>query len=446
MTQLLIQNKGLVEVEAFQLMGASTKRDDNTKIGMFGSGNKFAIACLLRNKIDIKVYAGLTEIKITTKKKHFRGQDFDVILFNGAESSLTLQMGKDWEVWQALRELYANALDEEYALMVSVDNIEPMEDYTNIYIDLSNPQVKDFIKNKSKYFAVDTKEIFANNIGRILPKTGSQINIFRKGIKCDNEYSTSLFDYDLYNISINESRILERNWDVAENMWNLIFECDKAIVINKFINSWKPNMVNQEVFNQEWENERARSCMVDLGKTTIISDKWKELLSDKWFVPNYLYDLATDSEKQKCYIVGVDIYVVLKYNMGKESILPPSLLDIGDNGSKTFQQVDPTGIQEQVYVKAIDFINDSGLPIFPHYSIIVGRFSDPDVMGSVIKVTNTIVVGTGSLDKGVHETVNTIIEEYIHLKSGAPDCTRHFQTASIDELINYIKVIKNIIL
>lgn len=54
MNYLKISNKGLLDVEALTLLGASSKRGDNTKIGMFGSGNKFSLAYLLRNNYNIK--------------------------------------------------------------------------------------------------------------------------------------------------------------------------------------------------------------------------------------------------------------------------------------------------------------------------------------------------------------------------------------------------------
>lgn len=50
---LKIENEGTVPVEAFTLIGASSKRDDSSKIGMFGSGNKYALAYLLRNNYGI---------------------------------------------------------------------------------------------------------------------------------------------------------------------------------------------------------------------------------------------------------------------------------------------------------------------------------------------------------------------------------------------------------
>ena len=82
MHYLKISNKGLLDVEALTLLGASSKRGDNTKIGMFGSGNKFSLAYLLRNNYELRIFSGLEEIKLTTIEKTFRDKKFNIILVN----------------------------------------------------------------------------------------------------------------------------------------------------------------------------------------------------------------------------------------------------------------------------------------------------------------------------------------------------------------------------
>ena len=52
-----IESKGNIDPQAFVLLGASTKRDDESKIGFFGSGLKYSIAYLLRNNIEFKVFS-----------------------------------------------------------------------------------------------------------------------------------------------------------------------------------------------------------------------------------------------------------------------------------------------------------------------------------------------------------------------------------------------------
>jgi len=52
---ILIQNDGEIETNSFELIGASTKRDDKTKIGFFGSGLKYSIAYMMRKGIEFKI-------------------------------------------------------------------------------------------------------------------------------------------------------------------------------------------------------------------------------------------------------------------------------------------------------------------------------------------------------------------------------------------------------
>lgn len=59
------------------------------------------------------------------------------------------------------------------------------------------------------------------------------------------------------------------------------------------------------------------------------------------------------------------------------------------------------------------------------------------LVGAAMK--DVIYVSEICFEKGVNEVVNTIIEEFIHLKYGVQDCTRGFQTAAISELITYMK-------
>ena len=53
-----ITSKGEIDIRAFSLVGATSKRNDNSKIGMFGSGLKYTLSYLLNNNIDFRVFSG----------------------------------------------------------------------------------------------------------------------------------------------------------------------------------------------------------------------------------------------------------------------------------------------------------------------------------------------------------------------------------------------------
>lgn len=241
---LVISNNGVVEKEAFTLVGASTKRDDSSSIGQFGSGNKYALAYLLRNNIPVRIFTDGEELPVSVENTKFRDKDFGVIHIGGQPTSLTTDMGGcDWELWQAIRELYCNALDEgeEEPLCVTHD-ISPFacSGRTAIVIDYTD-EVKAFMMNFHLYFCQNTPIVYEDKcVGRILEKKSpeGELRIYRKGILVDvikTDSKEALYDYDFNDIHINESRVSDYYWQTPEKILELFFSTENKHLIQKFM-------------------------------------------------------------------------------------------------------------------------------------------------------------------------------------------------------------------
>ena len=102
---IMIRNKGKIIPQDIILMGSSTKRGDETKIGQFGSGSKFSLSWLLRNDCKPSIYSGKEEISIETRMVEHRGHPRDVIYVAGENTNITTELGLKWTCWMALREL-----------------------------------------------------------------------------------------------------------------------------------------------------------------------------------------------------------------------------------------------------------------------------------------------------------------------------------------------------
>lgn len=103
-------NSGLMELDVVRTMGVSIKTEN--AIGYFGTGLKYAIATLLRTDHVVKMIIGGVVYTFSTVKKEIRGKEFQFIMMNEEQLAFTTELGRDWQVWQAYRELYSNCLDE----------------------------------------------------------------------------------------------------------------------------------------------------------------------------------------------------------------------------------------------------------------------------------------------------------------------------------------------
>ncbi|MCK5775377.1 MAG: hypothetical protein KAH25_04340, partial [Bacteroidales bacterium] len=157
---LRIQSIGEIEVGALTLLGASSKKDEDSAIGLFGSGAKYAIANLLRNGVQFKIFSGTREVVISTVRKTFRNKDFDVITVDGSETSLTTTMGgEEWnKPFPVFRELYSNALDEGNADLRVMKTISGIEGTTSIFLEYTEDYAE-FFTNFDEYFAYETVEL-----------------------------------------------------------------------------------------------------------------------------------------------------------------------------------------------------------------------------------------------------------------------------------------------
>lgn len=110
-----------LDLTAFTTFGISAKPNSQSPIGYFGTGLKYAVAVLCRLGLEIEVFIDGVEYVFYAKPVDFRGTTFQQLAMKKRRGLLpwryetlpyTTELGKNWEVWQAFRELYSNTVDE----------------------------------------------------------------------------------------------------------------------------------------------------------------------------------------------------------------------------------------------------------------------------------------------------------------------------------------------
>jgi len=243
---ILIENPGVAAVESFTLLGASNKVGSDA-IGQFGSGTKFGVLTLLRRGLRPIIYSGNLRIEFGTTKIVFDGAEQEQVYINlsGKDRdgkqvkrrenlSVVLRYGEiDWknDVKLALREFVSNALDATNgdATQITIGvvggpyGVEPRAKAgtTRVYIPCDDAgECESYITNIEENFLHFGNKPWKHTsiIEKIAP---SPAKIYRRGVLIRTVNKTSLFDYNLNDLPLDEARIA--------NDWTVQHYCAKSL-------------------------------------------------------------------------------------------------------------------------------------------------------------------------------------------------------------------------
>ena len=254
-TFLKIENPGVCPIEGFILLGATSKRladnDSPYTVGQFGSGNKHALNVLLRANLQPVVFCGNHRLEFTTKPGKMKALEGDtaynrVVVKHGGtdetgssvtyseELSQTDEYGiLDWNcLGMAFREFVSNSIDAAIAVnkqangnakwpwdgvkieLVPEEKVRAKRGYTRVFVPADNEEVIRFFANLGKWFLHFSEP--ESILTAILPKKARNLDpdcktavIYRRGVRVreiDQYSSESLFDYNLNDLRVDESR------------------------------------------------------------------------------------------------------------------------------------------------------------------------------------------------------------------------------------------------
>lgn len=283
MRYISFENDGALDLWNLMLMGASTKRGDKSKIGQYGSGWKYALATLLREDIPISIYSGGKSIQIGMRSVTMGTEDFNMVTVDGKDTNFTTDLGPDWKVWMAIREIYCNSLDEPHSAVNQHQSLPPLsiidKTRTRIIIGIT-PEVQAIIDNWMDYFSFErTDDVIALPGVKVFEKLHKQKSIiYRKGIKVAESSKPGVFDYDFEDVDINEIREAKDFYQVESLLKNAMTARLDADVIYRILSSegtWE-----KDIDFHFWDRLDKASWGAAIGQRVVVPMEFSDQLTD----------------------------------------------------------------------------------------------------------------------------------------------------------------------
>lgn len=385
---IIFRNPGLADLRALTTLGVNVKPNSTNPIGYFGTGFKFAVATLLRHDCSIVLWRGLDRHVITAKPVTIRGESFSIVCLDDRELGFTTALGKNWEPWQAYRELHCNAVDEGG----DTTRLHGGTHFTGIVDDtwlvVSGDAIEAAHSKRHEFLLLDQPQIITSTCDvRMRPAH----HIFYRGIA---------------------ARKLERP---SRYTWNITTE--KRLSEDRTIDYYAA-MLDIVLGINEFDDQKLIEDILTAPK----SDCFEGALDFGW---SSLITGASETFKAA-------VKSAARYRSGEINPTAAALFQRhwGDdfNSVETFT---PDGIQATQLVYAIEFCRELGFDVTA-YSIFLAERLGKHQYGQAHN--GRIYVTRLAFEAGTKIVAGTLIEEFIHLREGFADESRALQ----DYLLNRV--------
>jgi hypothetical protein len=212
---IVFHNPGEIDKRSIITFGINAKIGDNP-IGKFGTGLKIAIAILLRTGHQIEIWAGMERLVFETRTEHIRDKEFQRVYMNGNPLGFTTLMGQTWELWQAFRELYANARDEGGDCFDMHPNLGSFEFGPNKTVILVTGNEFGKLFDTKSEFVLEGTPLFVIP-GVVEVYAGKNNGVFYRGFKVNRWDKESNYTYNILgHLDLTEDRTAKYDFQVED--------------------------------------------------------------------------------------------------------------------------------------------------------------------------------------------------------------------------------------
>lgn len=433
---------GNVNRLGLEKLGYSTKRNDPNTIGQFGSGIKLAPISALRTGHEWHFIGEDEQGEFHLEYIVQEEQGIQCIAYKYDDviksSSFTIDAGSlSWDSpFQIYREALANAIDsadtsDDWSIsIVDSDSLVYEKGFFNCYVTAS-PGLMEVHNNFDHYFSVKRSPLFVwerpydHRMYKIFEKSKlSSVSIYSFGIRVfHSEDFSSIFDYDINNLALNEERTIKSMWDLEFEVARFISRISEESLILKYFDVCLSGNANDyfefgKITSLTWPSMSFDGCWKEafikkFGSEAIIFDEvaaargMREYLKIRGFKPIYISSDAAFSFMEQA---GVPTYT----SIADESVMYNANFEI-----ESFAK-----LQNAINIVS-SFVPELGKVVSSNR---IGVYSGENAaLGLTVNMNKDVdqriilIDSSHAQQSSIEDIVATLVHEYDHLSSGCSD-------------------------
>lgn len=374
---VFFMNKGYFDVRAMLTFGVSAKESDDA-IGYFGTGFKYAIAIILRLGGSVKIETNGEAYQFESRRESIRGQEFDLVYMNDQEAGFTTRLGINWQPWMAFRELYCNCKDEGGVISQERESFDTV-------ISVTCPEIAKAYRNREDYF-ISGSPVHTSSECEIYE--GSKPYLYYRGVAVMGTEGLSDYSYNVTTtIDLTEDRTVRNSYQIRWPIQRTIQALENAPMLRTILSA-RDSMESKTIgFDPDWP------------VSDTFADVCRQLMKTS---------------------VGVPESARLLMNKVAERM--------GD-----WPEFEPTKTELKALDKAKTFLRGINIPI-DDYPIKTVTGLGEGVMGRALN--GTVYVSDIPFQMGTKQLASTLLEEWMHIKTGARDFDRTMQSWLFDKVLS----------
>lgn len=375
-------NKGALDLEAVRVMGVSVKRGANA-IGYFGTGLKYALAVLVRNSHAVTIWVNDVPHVVASRDAVIRGEPFKQLTLDGVDLPFTTDLGKNWEMWMAYRELHSNTLDEGGIITDDKDVVAAGEFDTVIAV--SGVGVTKQYQERNTIF-LESRPLCAD--ARLEIHAGKSAVVYYRGVRAGRLLEPAMFTYNILTpCTLTEDRTFTSSWDVEWKLSTLI-----------------PAVASHDVAERLIADRKAS---FDSG-----------LAFERCGAPSREFLTAAASHLSNA-----------RANRGAVELVDADIRERGEFKPASLSDSDVTKL-----VEALDIARRCGSTLTLDDVCVVESLG-PAIEGIYHSAKDQVFIAASALNAGAEFAAAVIYEEYLHKAHKFADESRAFQTFLVHRVV-----------